>query len=116
MFRAGDREAEDPEAPPCEGRARRRVNRGRLFAGRSHRRDVADPCGSAPRADAAPLSNASGSAPSRTGRAETRMKFHSVSRNFFTAEAQLTGRAVSLSAKLRGAINPEVDQQDACQT
>ena len=44
------------------------------FAGRSHRHDVADPCGSAPRADAAPLSNASGSAPSRTGRADTGMK------------------------------------------
>jgi hypothetical protein len=56
-------------------RAQRRVNRGRQ-AGRSHRRDVADPCGSAPRADAAPLSNASGSAPSRTGRPETRTNFH----------------------------------------
>ena len=24
-YRAGDREAEDPEAPPCEGRAQRRI-------------------------------------------------------------------------------------------
>ena len=57
-----------PRDTALRGRARRRVNRDPLFAGRSHRRDVADPCGSAPRADAAPLSNASGSAPSRTGR------------------------------------------------
>ena len=62
-----------PRDTALRGRARRRVNRGRLFAGRSHRRDVADPRGSAPRADAAPLSNASGSAPSRTGRTMSRI-------------------------------------------
>ncbi len=56
---------------------------------------AADPCGSAPRADAAPLSNASGSAPSRTGWANTRMKFHSCQGIYSRARTPLTGGAAS---------------------
>src|SRR4051812_20477770 len=74
--RAGDREAENPETPPCEGG----LGAASPATGSSPAEAtaaIADPCGSAPRADAAPLSNASGSAPSRTGRTTSRITVRS---------------------------------------
>ena len=40
--RAGDREAEDPETPPCEGRAQRRINRKPLARPPATASDAAD--------------------------------------------------------------------------
>ena len=71
MFRAGDREAEDPETPPCEdglGAASTATGCSPAEATAAMLPTLAGP---PPRADAAPLSNASESAPSRTGRART---------------------------------------------
>ena len=66
--RAGDREAEDPEAPPCEGGlSAASTLRASLVADPSSHRLRASrkplPVHASPKADAAPLSNASGSAP-----------------------------------------------------
>src|SRR3954447_13785775 len=77
--RAGDREAENPETPPCEGGLSVRVNRDRLIADRSHQRRRATLASERLTADAAPLSNASGSAPrgrdsSRLGRCSRDVK------------------------------------------
>src|SRR5215218_7481613 len=92
MFRAGDREAEDPETPPCEGG----LVAASTATGSSPAEAtaaIADPCGSAPRADAAPLSNASGSAPSRTGRPDDRTKCERLPRTiFWRAPPLLNGR------------------------
>ena len=74
--RAGDREAENPETPPCEGglSAASTAIRG-ASTNRSHRRRRATLAGERLTADAAPLSNASGSAPRGTGRQQTRTMF-----------------------------------------
>jgi len=102
--RAGDREAENPETPPCEDGLSAASTESRSRDPRPPPRtppasSTGEPA--SPQADAAPLSNASGSAPrgrdgSRLGRGSARVKDYFQNRSWLAAARSREAREARL--------------------
>src|SRR5215203_2449450 len=96
-YRAGDREAEDPEAPPCEGRAQRRITAAGKPAEATASGFPGAALASLPdhRQRCRPTSRRLMSAPlCRAGCVQIRTKYERLSRTFFTSpERERSSRA-----------------------
>ena len=100
MFRAGDREAEDPEAPPCEG-GLSAASTATGFSPAEATADAAPPCGRTPHRRCRPAFERLRKRPSRTGRQQTRTKFQ-MCQGLFSKKVSAGGEAARTPLSFAG--------------